>query len=75
LFLIKRIPTIRNRPPNAGQGFTIYSPTPSSLNTTASESATEPESLATTSSGTVVSRRYTKKKSNNYNHKIFSCLF
>ncbi len=46
----------RNRPSTSSLGLTFYSPSPSSQNTT-SESATEPESAITTSSGTVVSRR------------------
>jgi hypothetical protein len=49
----------RNRPTNAARGFTLYSPSSSTHNTT-SESTTEPESTAITSSGSVVSRRYRK---------------
>jgi hypothetical protein len=48
------IPKKRNPAPNAPRGFGNYSSPPSIT----SESTTEPESVTTTSSGTVVSRRY-----------------
>jgi len=50
----------RNPPASTARGLTLYSPSVSTQNTT-SESATEPESITTTtSSGIVVSRRYRK---------------
>ena len=52
------IPKRRNPAPNAPRGFGNYPSTPSIL----SESTTEPESVATTSSGTVVARRYVNSR-------------
>jgi hypothetical protein len=52
----QRIPMRRQRSTNSAQGFPIYSPSSSAQNTS------ESESLATTSSGIVVSRRRSRRK-------------